>query len=68
MSFFSQSPPTHSSDEPKNELKPHLKKYWCIAPTANAAFVAAMEDVLEVYQCPYDASKPLICLAKRPNN
>jgi len=46
----------------KNELKPHLKKYWCIAPTANAAFVAAMEDVLEVYQRPYDVNRPLICL------
>ena len=29
---------------------------------ANAEFVAAMEDVLEVYQRPYDVSRPLICL------
>jgi hypothetical protein len=28
--------------------KPHLKKCWCIASKQNAAFVAAMEDVLEV--------------------
>ncbi len=30
----------------KNALKPHLKEYWVIPPKANAAFVAAMEDVL----------------------
>jgi hypothetical protein len=30
-------------------LKPHLKKQFVIPPEANAAFVAAMEDVLEVY-------------------
>ena len=33
-----------------------------IAPEANAAFVAAMEDVLEVYQRPRDPEKPLVCL------
>jgi hypothetical protein len=33
----------------KNDIKPHLKKYWSIPPKANAGFVAAMEDVLEVY-------------------
>ena len=33
-----------------------------IAPTAGAEFVAAMEDVLEVYARPPDASRPLVCL------
>ena len=33
-----------------------------IAPEANAAFVAAMEDVLEVYQRPRDPQRPLVCL------
>ena len=46
----------------KNILKPHLNKYWCIPPKANAEFVAAMEDVLEVYQRPYDDARPLVCL------
>jgi len=31
-------------------------------PDANAAFVAAMEDILEVYQRPYDRQRPLVCL------
>ena len=40
---------THAGGEDikKNEYKPHLKKMWCIPPDQNAAFVAAMEDVLE---------------------
>lgn len=46
----------------KNKLKPHLNKYWCIPPKQNAEFVAAMEDVLEVYCRAYDASRPLVCL------
>lgn len=46
----------------KNELKPHLNKYWCIPPKANAAFVAAMEDVLEVYLRPRNPKRPLVCL------
>ena len=43
-------------------IKPHLKEYWVIPPKANAAFVAAMEDVLEVYTRPHDAARPLVCL------
>ena len=33
-----------------------------IPPKANAAFVAAMEDVLEVYTRPYDPARSLVCL------
>ena len=33
-----------------------------IPPDANAAFVAAMEDVLETYQKPRDPDRPLVCL------
>ena len=46
----------------KNELKPHLNEYWCIPPEQNAEFVACMEDVLEVYHRPFDASRPMVCL------
>ena len=35
---------------------------WCIPPKQNAEFVCAMENVLEVYQRPYDAAKPLVCM------
>jgi hypothetical protein len=33
-----------------------------IPPDASAAFVADMEDVLEVYQRPHDPQRPLVCL------
>ena len=33
-----------------------------IAPTGSAEFVAAMEDVLEVYARPPDPARPLVCL------
>ena len=33
-----------------------------IPPEQNAAFVCAMEDVLDVYQRPYDATRPVVCL------
>ena len=46
----------------KNILKPHLKQQWVIPPDASAAFVANMEDVLEVYQRPHDPQRPLVCL------
>lgn len=52
----------------KNELKPHLRKCWCIPPEQNAAFVAAMEDVLDVYQLLYDADCPVICMVKSRTN
>jgi len=32
-----------------------------IPPDHNAEFVAAMEDVLEVYRRPYDAERPVVC-------
>ena len=42
----------------KNELKPWLKKQWCIPPKSHAEFVSHMEDVLEVYKRPYDPAIP----------
>ena len=39
-----------------------MKAQWVIPPQQNAEFVAAMEDVLEVYQRPYDARRPVVCL------
>jgi len=39
-----------------------LSKYWKIPPDENAAFVAAMEDVLEIYKLPYDPLYPVVCM------
>jgi DDE superfamily endonuclease len=35
---------------------------WCIPPKQNAEFVFHMENVLEVYQRPYDPRFPVICM------
>src|ERR1035437_336336 len=50
------------ADVKKNILKPHLKEQFVIPPAANAAFVAAMEDILEVYHRPHDPEYPVVCL------
>jgi hypothetical protein len=39
-----------------------LKKGWCLPEGPSADFVAAMEDVLEVYHRPYDADRPVVCM------
>ena len=39
---------------------------WCIPPKQDAAFVAQMEQVLEVYKRPYDAKHPVVCMDEQP--
>jgi len=39
-----------------------LSECWCIPPKENADFVAFMEDLLGVYQLPFDPKRPLVCL------
>ena len=50
----------------KNELKPFKTEYYIIPPAANAAFVYNMEQVLDVYEKPYDSSIPVVCLDESP--
>lgn len=37
-----------------------------IPPEQNADFVAHMEDVLDVYERPYDAAYPVVCMDEQP--
>ncbi len=46
----------------KNEVKPWQQQCWCIPPLSDAAFVAQMEDVLDVYQMVPEPKRPLVCL------
>jgi len=41
-------------------------EYWVIPPEADAEFVANMEEVLETYEKPYDASHPVVCMDEQP--
>jgi len=52
-------------DTEKNELKPHLKKTWCIG-VINAAFIAQMERLLWLYSLPLDTRFPVVCFDERP--
>jgi DDE superfamily endonuclease/homeodomain-containing protein len=45
-----------------NELKPWIKKQWCLPTQADAEFVFHMEDVLSVYTRPYDPKRPQVCM------
>lgn len=50
----------------KCALKPWLKDEWVIPPNQDATDVAAMEDVLEVYQRPRDPFCPVVALDEKP--
>lgn len=39
---------------------------WCIAKGEDAAFVAAMEDVLDLYCLSYDVEYPVVCMDEKP--
>lgn len=49
----------------EKELKPWLKKMWCI-PKVDAEYVAKMEDVLELYAEPHDPKRPVMCFDETP--
>jgi hypothetical protein len=49
-----------------NEVKPHLSKYWCIPKENDAHFVAHMENVLSIYQRPYNPDIPVLCMDEKP--
>ena len=50
----------------KNDLRPHLNEYWCIPPEEDAEFVACMEDILDVYQRPFEPDYPVWCMDEKP--
>ena len=41
-------------------------KGWVIPPQENSHFVAAMEQVLDVYKRPYNKSRPVVCMDETP--
>ena len=55
------------SDHHKNELKPFLgPAEWVIPAAKSAAFVCQMEQVLDLYEQPYDPDYPVVCLDESP--
>ena len=43
-----------------------MNDYWCIPSKEDAEFVACMEDVLDVYEMPYDETRPVVCMDVKP--
>ena len=50
----------------KNKLRPHKNDYWCIPSKEDPEFIACMEDVLDVYELPYDEKRPVVCMDEKP--
>jgi transposase len=50
----------------KNGMTQRKIAYWVIPPKNDAEFVANMEEILEVYERPYDADNPVICMDEQP--
>jgi hypothetical protein len=53
-------------DAQKNELPPQLLKGWVIPPQQSARFLWRMEEVLDLYEEPYDEKRPVLCFEERP--
>ena len=43
-----------------------MNGYWCIPSKEDAGFVACMEDVLDVYELPYNPARPVVCMDEKP--
>jgi hypothetical protein len=41
-------------------------QYWVIPPEADTEFIAAMEEILDTYEEPYNADCPVLCMDEQP--
>ena len=41
-------------------------EYWVIPPQSDAAFVAGIEPVLDLYEIPYDTCFPVVAMDEQP--
>lgn len=49
----------------EHDLKPWQEKMWCIADL-NEEYIERMEDVLDVYERPYNPKRPVVCVDEKP--
>lgn len=49
----------------EHDLKPWQQKSWCM-PELDEEFIEKMEDVLKVYERPYNKQRPVVCLDEKP--
>jgi len=48
-----------------HDIKPWREKMWCI-PKLNQEYIDRMEDLLDLYERPYNSKEPVLCLDERP--
>jgi len=41
-------------------------EYWVIPPVRNGEFVTQMEQILRLYEKPYDEELPVLCMDEQP--
>lgn len=49
----------------EHDFKPWQEKMWCIGEL-DEEYIRKMEDVLDVYERPYDEKRPVICMDEKP--
>lgn len=49
----------------EHDLKPWQQKSWCV-PELDDEFIEKMEDVLKVYERPYNEQRPVVCIDEKP--
>jgi hypothetical protein len=49
----------------EHDLKPWQQEMWCV-PELDDEFIERMEDVLDIYEMPYDPQKPVVCVDEKP--
>lgn len=49
----------------EHDLKPWQQEMWCV-PELNEEFIERMEDVLDVYEKPYNKARPVVCVDEKP--
>lgn len=49
----------------EHELKPWREKMWCV-PELTDEYIHRMEDILNIYERPYNPSRPVICIDEKP--
>jgi transposase len=49
----------------EHDLKPWQQKSWCV-PELDEEFIRCMEDVLSVYERPFSAKYPVVCVDEKP--
>jgi hypothetical protein len=49
----------------EHDLKPWQQKMWCV-PELDAEYIKRMEQVLDVYELPYNPDVPVVCVDEKP--